>query len=80
VVFHPWLAPLFNRASHAVLQRLVFRYPDNPSWAKAEGMLRFHLEGKRPPAKQDWPECLADRRSEFLEALGRSGKPLGLEM
>jgi hypothetical protein len=80
VVFHPVLAPVFNRASHAALQRLVCRYPDNPTWAKAEGMLRFHLEGKLAPAKQDWPECLADRRSELLEASSRSGKPLGVEM
>jgi hypothetical protein len=80
VVFHPWLAPLFNRASHGVLQHLVWRYPDNPTWSKAEGMVRFHLEGKRAPGKQDWPECLADRRNELLEASGRSGKPLGMEI
>jgi hypothetical protein len=80
VVFHPWLAPLFSRASQAVLQRLVCRYPDSPTWAKAEGMVRFYLEGKRAPDKQDWPECLADRRSELLEASDRSGELLGVEM
>jgi hypothetical protein len=42
--------------------------PDNPTLAKAEGMLRFYLEGKRPPARQDWPDGLAQRKGELLEA------------
>ena len=77
VVFHPWLAPLFNSASHAALKRMLGRDPDNPALAKAEGMLRFYLEGKRPPTRQDWPAGLAHRQGELLEALQRrdgSGK------
>jgi hypothetical protein len=59
VVFHPWLAPVFNRASHTVVKHLLRRFPDHPTLAKAEGMLRFYLEGKRPLNEQAWPECLA---------------------
>jgi len=59
VVFHPWLAPVFNGISHAAVKQLLRRYPDRPTLAKAEGMLSFYLEGKRPLNEQDWPECLA---------------------
>jgi hypothetical protein len=69
VVFHPWLVPVFNKASHAVIKWILCRYPDQPALAKAEGMLRFYLEGKRPPVEQDWPECLAHCRGELLELL-----------
>jgi len=67
VVFHPWLAPVFNRASHAVVKQLLHRYPDHPTLAKAEGMLRFYLEGKRPLNEQNWPECLTHRKKELLK-------------
>jgi hypothetical protein len=59
VVFHPWLAPLFNRASHAAARQLLRWRPGNPTLAKAEGMLRFYLEGRRPLEEQHWPECLS---------------------
>lgn len=59
VVFHPWLAPLFNPASHAALRQLHRWRPDNPTLAKTEGMLRFFLEGKRPLDQQCWPDELA---------------------
>jgi hypothetical protein len=58
VVFHPWLAPALNGISHALLKQLRHWYPENPVLAKGEGMLRFHLEGKRPLNKQGWPDCL----------------------
>ena len=67
VVFHPWLAPVFNRASRAMVKQLLGRYPDHPTLAKAEGMLRFYLEGKRPLNEQKWPECLTQCRKELLE-------------
>ena len=69
VVFHPWLAPVFNSASHATVTKLLRWYSENPTLAKAEGMLHFYLEGKRPPNEQAWPECLTDRKLEMLQAL-----------
>lgn len=62
VAFHPWLAPLFNRASHALVSRLLARRPGNAALAKAEGMIRFYLEGRRAVAHQDLPEALRSPR------------------
>lgn len=66
VVFHPWLAPLFNPASHAVLRQLCRWRPENPTLAKTEGMLRFYLQGKRPLDQQTWPEALADTSRDTI--------------
>ncbi len=66
VVFHPLLAPFFNRASHAAIKRLLDRNPQNAALAKVEGMVRFYLDGKRPPEKQEVPECLAELQSSWL--------------
>jgi hypothetical protein len=60
VVFHPWLAPAFNRVSYAAVQRLARWLPDSPTLAKTEGMLRFYLAGRRPLAQQPWPAALLD--------------------
>lgn len=69
VIFHPLLAPLFNKHTYTIVRRLLVNRPNNPSLPKVEGMLRFCLEGKRPPTEQDWPKCLVSRKIELLEAL-----------
>jgi hypothetical protein len=69
VVFHPLLAPFFNKASYALLKRVLQRYPNQPKLSKTEGMLRFYLEGKIAVERQDWPACLEDRRSELIETV-----------
>ena len=69
VVFHPWLAPWLGEGSHGILKRWLARYPQNSTLAKAEGMLRFYLEGRRSPEQQDWPEGLAARRNELLSTV-----------
>jgi len=66
VVFHPWLAPFLAPGSHAILKRWMARYPEKTVLAKAEGMLRFYLEGQRPPESQEWPQELAAHRSGLL--------------
>jgi hypothetical protein len=58
VVFHPWLSPILNRYIHAAVKQLLNRYQISPTLAKAEGMLRFYLEGKHPLEQQCWPEVL----------------------
>jgi len=68
VVFNPLLTPVCNSTGHAILGRLLHRYPNSVMLAKAEGMLRFSLEGKRPLNEQDWPACLTHREMESLEA------------
>lgn len=58
VMFHPYLKPLANPTTHALTKKLLDRNPSNSLLAKAEGMLRFHVEGMRNLPAQSWPECL----------------------
>jgi hypothetical protein len=58
VVFHPLIAPFFNGFSHALLKRLHKKWPEQPSLAKAEGVVRFYRQGKKPIGSQDWPQPL----------------------
>ena len=48
VVFHPWFAPLCNRLSHSLVRSIHRHRPGNVTLAKAEGLLRFHLELAEP--------------------------------
>ena len=64
VVFNPWLKPFFNRGSYALIRGLRNFWPGNPTLAKAEGMFRFYLEGRRPLNQQTWPEVLTKSQSE----------------
>ena len=66
VVFHPALEPFFNRVTHSTLKSVVGKYPANPSLAKAEGLIRFYLQGRQKLYQQPWPECLADRKEEIM--------------
>lgn len=68
VVLNPMLEPFVNGFTHRVMSRLLRHYPGNHYLAKGEGMLRFHLQGKRPLSEQDWPACLVDRKSELFKA------------
>jgi hypothetical protein len=69
VDFHPWLRPLASTTTHKLLTRLFLSNKGNPLIAKAEGMLRFYLEGKRSLKEQDWPENLVSCKTELLNSL-----------
>lgn len=71
VAFSPLLRPLANPLAHAVIRGLYRRFPASPSLAKAEGILRFHLDGARTPGDQAWPDCLAELRADALASLAR---------
>ncbi len=62
VDFHPFIRPFVTSAVHQWGERLLRRDGSNPFLAKAEGMLHFHMEGKRPLAEQVWPACLAGQK------------------
>lgn len=62
VDFHPFLNPFATPTIHTLTRKLLQRDPSNPQLAKAEGMLRFHVEGKRRIVEQAWPECLTTQR------------------
>jgi hypothetical protein len=70
VVFHPLFTPFANRESHRVVSSLLNRYPGNYLFSKAEGILRFYINGETPIAEQEWPGCLADSKDSLLESLG----------
>lgn len=62
VVFNPLLDPVINQLSQSALSLLRKLVPHNTLLAKAEGMLRFCLEGKQPLDEQSWPEILLEQR------------------
>ncbi|MBE0699303.1 MAG: hypothetical protein IH586_20460 [Anaerolineaceae bacterium] len=64
VVFHPWIAAFAKPATHRLLLRLVHDYPESHFLSKAEGMLRFYLQGKKPLDEQEWPKCLLKAKEE----------------
>jgi len=51
VVFHPLIRPFINRASYRVLQQVARWRPKSRALSKAEGMLRFYLEGQARPTE-----------------------------
>jgi hypothetical protein len=62
VEFHPFLNRFATSDTLAYAQKLLQRDPANPFLAKAEGMLRFHVEGERPITEQAWPECVSTHK------------------
>ena len=71
VDFHPFLNPLATRETHAWLHKWLQRDPSNPLLAKAEGILRFHLQGNRPINEQCWPGCLAVQKDTLLDEFSK---------
>jgi hypothetical protein len=65
VVFHPLIQPFINRFSHSLIKKILNVYSDNRIFPKAEGMMRFYLEGKLSKEKQQLPECM-----EEMDAVG----------
>jgi hypothetical protein len=60
VVIHPFIRPFITRPVYELSRRLHEYYPSNHLLAKSEGMLRFHLEGRRPVKDQSYPDCLKE--------------------
>jgi hypothetical protein len=58
VVFHPLLRPFVNKVSHNFVCLFLGWFPDSPILPKAEGMIRFYLEGRMPAEKQEIPDCV----------------------
>ena len=74
VVFHPWLQPLVNSLSHGIIKKSIAFKQGHPTLAKAEGMMRFYLEGLKPLKEQQWPACLEDNQEQIL-ATAMNGHP-----
>jgi hypothetical protein len=69
VDFNPLLRPFATAFTYNAVQGLLRRHPNSYTLAKAEGMLRFHLQGKRPLNEQNWHKSLIDRKGELLKAV-----------
>ncbi len=59
VEFHPLIEPFITGTTHKMVSKLLERYPERGGIAKAEGMIRFYLQGRIPLEQQEWPECVA---------------------
>jgi hypothetical protein len=71
VVFNPFIAPLLQPLSHSLVKAIIKILPENAHFAKAEGMIRFYLQGKRPLVEQDWPEVLKKEKESILALAGK---------
>jgi hypothetical protein len=68
VLFHPVLERLANPSVHALVRAARVLIPGHPVLAKAEGLLRFRLQGKRPLSQQDYPASLVRQLADPSEA------------
>lgn len=66
VEFHPWFDNFITPTMPQIFANLLHHANASPSIAKAEGMLRFYLEGQRPFMCQHWPECLLSDQEDRI--------------
>jgi hypothetical protein len=68
VAFHPLIPPPAIKYAHTLLAKYLKRSPESLFCSRAEGVLRYYLQGILSIEKQNWPECLEERRLEILAA------------
>ncbi len=61
IVFQPLIAPLMNRASYKTVSGLLHLMPQSPILSKAEGVLRFYLQGKQDLHSQTLPQAFSHK-------------------
>ena len=71
VIFNPLVAPFIQPISHLGIKTLMRFFPSNNLISKAEGMIRFYLQGKLPLVMQEWPPVLQDRKDEIMALVGK---------
>jgi hypothetical protein len=59
VKFNTVVSPFFNSITHSMLHTAHKLIPSNPTIAKAEGLVRFYLQGRLPVQDQPAPELLS---------------------
>jgi hypothetical protein len=67
VVFNPWIAPVINPITSLGLNAINNILPGHPTFSKANGVLRFYLDGKHSLVAQNWPESLLDQKESILQ-------------
>jgi hypothetical protein len=66
VIFNPYFRPFVNHLSHGFIKACLKIRPDSATIAKAEGIFRFYLQGKRPLSGQHWPKALMRQKDAIL--------------
>jgi hypothetical protein len=74
VDFNPLMRPFANGLAYKVVKELLRRFPASYTLGKAEGMLRFHLQGRRPPDEQNLPEFMVDRNADLFKQMDLSAE------
>jgi hypothetical protein len=70
VMFHPLAERALGPWAHRLVSAGLRVRPSNHLLAKAEGMIRFHLQGKRPTEEQEWPRCVREQQRGAVEQVG----------
>jgi hypothetical protein len=66
VVFHPRIRKAFNPLSLKLTQAMLVFFPGVEFLSKAEGMMRFAIEGEKSLEDQTWPEALLSRDGDRI--------------
>jgi hypothetical protein len=66
VVFNPAAVPFINNITLAGLKAVKAIIPTNTFLSKTAGMVNLYLLGKRPLAKQNWPEVLLKQKEAIM--------------
>ncbi len=69
VFFNPELSFALNPLSHQLIKFISHIFRGNSTIAKAEGMVRFYLAGKKSLEQQIWPEILVGQQEAILNGL-----------
>ncbi len=60
---------IFNNSSHKLINSFTKIFPGSPFLAKAEGMIRFYLQGKLPLDRQTWPNGVLEQKDTIISHL-----------
>lgn len=68
IYFNPLVRPMVGAGSYSLVKKVQHARPDSLFWAKAEGIFRFYLEGKKTAAGADLTDVIEeDHLSTFQE-------------
>ena len=67
VVFHPAVPRAAIPSANKVLKAACKLFPKNNTLSKAEGFLRFYMNGRLPIADQKLPELVSKHKEELIQ-------------
>ena len=63
------LSPFVNYQTYHLIETFSKKNPSSSFFAKAEGMARFYLNGKKPLDDQEWPEFVSQHKEKIIDSL-----------